>query len=163
MNKLSPLLKGIITGVVMLAFTLFSYYKLPPGSPWAYLLHVLYAAGIGWTLISFSQSPSYTGKFGQLFGQGFRCFIVVTLILVTFTGIFSATHPEFAERDSDNYREYLEEKFKKEKTPAERDEMVATYKKHYTTTQIYSAIFGYLIAGSIFTAVGAGLILTRKK
>lgn len=163
MNKPSPLIKGLITSVAILAFTLVSFYMLPAGSAWQYLPYVLYAAGIVWTLISYSRSAAYTGKFGELFGQGFRCFIVVILVMVTFTGIFSAAHPEFAEEDSKRYNDYLIENVK-DKTPAEKAEMVATYKKHYTTSRIYTAILGYLIAGSVFTAAaGTGILLIRRK
>jgi hypothetical protein len=165
MTKLTPLVKGVFTGLIMLALTLGFYYgKLPPGSGFQYLVYAVYAAGIVWTLVDFSRSPAYTGKFGELFGQGFRCFIIVILIMVTFTGIFSAVHSEFAEQDAVNYKNYLVETQSKDKTPAEINEMTATYKTHYTTSLIYTAIFGYLISGAIFTAAGSVvLLLTRRK
>ena len=170
MTKLTPLVKGIITGVTMLGLTLILHYtKQPTSSSIHYLLYVLYAGGITWTLIDHSRSANYSGKFGDLFGQGFRCFIIVTLIMIVFTGIFSASHPEFAEKDAKSYKEYLmETKDKKEapgkdKTQVEIDEMAGNYKKHYTTGLIYSAIFGYLIVGSILTAAGAGILLMRRK
>lgn len=161
MNKLTPFIKGIITAVFLLSVTLvFFYSKLPPDSGLQYLVYVVYAAGILWALISYSQSTGSV-KFGELFSQGFRCFIVTTLIMVMFTTIFSLSHPEFAEKDSSLYKDYLVEK--KEYTPSEIDEMVTRNKKQYTTKLIYSAIFGYLILGSLFTAAGAGLITVIRK
>lgn len=162
MNRISPLLKGVITGTAMLGFTLFLHYAdIPPASNLSYVLYALYGAGIIWTLLSHSRSGSYTGKFGDLFGQGFRCFIIVTLIMVVFTAVFSMTHPEFAEKDAELYRQFLIEK--KEKTPAEIDELVAASKKHYTTGLIYSSVFGYLLLGSLFTAAGAGGLLLMRR
>ncbi|MFI5129803.1 MAG: DUF4199 domain-containing protein [Chitinophagales bacterium] len=163
MNKLTPLTKGLITAAVMLALTLAIYYlKLPPSTKLNYLLYILYAAGITWTLIEYYKFVNSSPKFGELFGQGFRCFIIVTLIMVVFTGLFSATHPEFAEQDSKLYREYLDKEVK-DRTPIQKDEMAAMAKKQYTTKLIYSAIFGYLIFGSIVTVAGSAIILSRRK
>ena len=163
MNKLSPLVKGIITAAFMLGLTLYIFYsKQSPSSGLSYVIYILYAAGITWTLIGYRNAANYTGKFGSLFGQGFRCFIIVTLIMVAFTGFFSAAHPEFAVEDAKNYKEYLD-KEEKNKTPAEKDEMVKNLKNNYTTGLVWSATFGYLILGSIITAAGAGIILIRRK
>ena len=163
MNKFTPLVKGLFTATAILALTLGIYYfKLPPDSKLNYLVYALYAAGIIWTLIEYYRFVNNSAKFGELFNQGFRCFIVITLIMVVFTGIFSAAHPEFAEQDAKLYKEYLD-KETKDKTPAEKDQMVAMEKKQYTTKLIYSGIFGYLILGSIITAAGSGIILLRRK
>jgi hypothetical protein len=163
MNRLTPLAKGLITAVVMLGLSLFIFYtKQSLDSPLSYLMYALYAAGIMWTLIEYRLFINSAAKFGELFGQGFRCFIVITLVMVMFTGIFSATHPEFAEDDAKLYREYLEKEIK-DKTPVEKDELVANERKQYTTKLIYRSIFGYLIIGSIMTAAGSGVILLRRK
>src|SRR5882672_7195092 len=164
MNKLTPLIKGIITGAVMLILILILFYtKQSAGSSFQYLVYIVYAAGIMWTLFDYSRAEGYTGKFGDLFGQGFRCFIVTALIMVAFTGIFTAAHPEFAVEDAKNYREYLV-KEDKSKTPAEIDELVANVKKHYTTGVVWSAVLGYLVIGSLFTAAGSVLfIIIRRK
>ncbi|MGK2862331.1 MAG: DUF4199 family protein, partial [Chitinophagaceae bacterium] len=111
-------------------------------------------------LISYSRSPSFTGKFTDLFGQGFRCFIVVTLIMVSFTAIFSMMHPEFAE---DSARYYKEDLLKEgNKLPAEIDEIIARVKKQYTTSLVSLTIFGYLILGTAITAAGSALLMRRK-
>jgi len=83
-------------------------------------------------------------------------------MMVTFTGIFSAAHPEFAEMDGNNYRQYLKEN-EPSRNEREREEMVAKMKKNYTLRLVYSAVFGYLITGTIFTAAGAGLFLLTKR
>jgi Protein of unknown function (DUF4199) len=163
MNKLTPLAKGLIAAAVMLGLALFIFYtRQPSDSMLYYLMYVLYAAAIIWTLIEYHLFINNSAKFGELFGQGFRCFIVITLIMVLYAGIFSVTHPEFAEQDAKLYREYLDKEVK-DKTPAEKDEMAAAEKKQYSTKLIYSSIFGYLIIGSIVTAAGSGIILLRKK
>jgi len=162
MNKFTPLYKGIITGILMAAFTWLLYYtQLPPRSPLQFLAYALYAGGILWTLISYSRSPAFTAKFSELFGQGFRCFIIVTLIMVAFTTVFSLMHPEFAAEAANYYKEELIKEGNK--TPNEIEEMIAGVKKQYTTSVVSVTIFRYLIVGALFTAAGAGLIILRRK
>jgi len=160
--KITPLIKGAITGVLMIIATLLIYQqKVPSGSPLPYIIYVLYAAGIAWSLMAFAASENYTGKFGDFFAHGFRCFIIVTLVMVIFTGVFNQLHPEFAEQGAIAYKEALIKE--KNKTPAEIETMVANAKKGYLTAVISSSIFGYLITGAIFTTIGSGLLTLLKK
>jgi hypothetical protein len=162
MNRLTPLAKGLITAVAMIVLEFLIYYtKQGAGSKLNLVAYLIFASGIIWTLVDYRRFINPEAKFGELFGQGFRCFIVVAALLVTFTGIFTATHPEFAENDAKIYKEYLDKEVTN-KTPAEKAEMVTGLKKHYTTGIIWSAIFGYLILGSIITAAGSGILLIRR-
>jgi len=162
MNKITPLVKGIITGIIMVILSLAFYYsQIPVESNLHYTIYILYALGIAWALIGYSSSVSYTGKFGDIFGQGFRCFIVVTLIMVAFTAIFSMQHPEFAEKAAGFYKEDLIKE--RNKTPAEIEKLVADAKKQYTTSLVSLTIFGYLITGAIITAAGSAFLLMRRK
>ena len=161
MNNLRPLVKGIITGTLMVISSLALYYsKTPRGSAIHYIIYVLYAAGIIWTLVSYSRMLSFTGKFSDLFGQGFRCFIVAILIVVTYTAIFSMMHPEFAEDAATHYRADLVKKG--DKLPADIDKMVNDAKKQYTTGVVYFTIFGYLIIGAFINAAGAAILMRKK-
>lgn len=162
MNKFAPLYKGITTGVLMAAFTLILYYtKLPGNSPLQFLAYAIYAGGILWTIIAYSGSSAFTGKFAELFGQGFRCFIIVTLIMVAFSAAFSLVHPEFAEEAATYAKEQLAKEHNK--TPGEIEEVVANIKKQYILSVVSVTIFRYLIVGALFTAAGAGLLITRRK
>lgn len=161
MNKLTPFVKGIITGILMAVISFLVYYmNLPVGSALHYSIYIIFAAGIIWTLISYSRSDSFTGAFANLFGQGFRCFIVAILVMVAFTAIFNLMHPEFAAEAAQYYREDLVKKG--DKTPSEIDKLVAQAKKQYTTGIIYLTVFGYLITGAIITAVGSAFLMRRK-
>lgn len=163
-KKISPLIKGLITGLVMLGIGFTMYFTRQNVESTAQTVNALiYAAGIFWTLFAYSRSEAYTGKFGDIFAQGFRCFVIVTLLMVTYTGISSKMNPEWAETSAGYYKEELL-KNEKNRTPAEIEEKVALYKKQFTTGLVSTAIFGYLIMGTVFTAAGAGiLLLTRRK
>lgn len=162
MKRISPLVKGAITGAAMLAVTYVLFSSKSPVNPnLIFIVFGLYAVGIAWTLTDHSRSPAYTGKFGDLFNKGFRCFIIVTLIMVTFTGVYSYMHPEFAEEAAKYYREDLIKKG--DKTPAEIDEIVAQAKASYTTSVVSLSIFRYLVMGAVFTAAGSGILLLRRR
>ncbi len=162
MNKLTPLIKGVITGVVMvIIFLAVIYLNVPETSPVGYMIYIAYAAGIAWTLIDYKRSEAYTGKFADLFGQGFRCFIVTILLMAAFTYIFYAyLRPDFAELAGENYRADLIKD--KNTLPGTIDELVTKAKKQYATGMVYFTIFGYLIIGTITTAAGSALLMRRN-
>ena len=163
-QKISSALKGLITGALMLVIVLALYYSKQPGdSPFQYITYIIYAVGIVWALLDYRRSPAFTGKFGDLFGQGFRCFIVVTLIMVCFTGIFSKMHPEFADEASKGYKEQMMKEKIKDKTPAEIDAEAEMIKKHFTTSLLFASVFGYLIIGAVVTAGASALLIPRKQ
>ncbi len=161
LQNLNATKKGLITGLLMVALSLLVYYiKLPFDSPVQYLIYIVYAAGIVWTLIGFSRSGEGRKPFGQYFLQGFKCFVVVTLIMVVFSFIFNKLHPEFKEEMVAAYRTELAAKGNS--TPAEIEANLAKARDFYIVMLISSAIFGYLVIGSVVTA-SASLLLLRKR
>ena len=163
MNRrmLSPALIGLITAALMILVVLFIYRERERvDTDLQYLVYIIYAIGIIASLLLYRFSPAFTGRFGGLFNQGFRCFIIVTICMVLFTGVFSAMHPEFAEESSQAYKTELLKQ--KEKTPEEVDRETASYKKQYTLRLVSVSIFGYLIIGAGVTAVTSALLTRRK-
>ncbi|HNR16509.1 MAG TPA: DUF4199 domain-containing protein [Chitinophagaceae bacterium] len=159
--KLSPAIKGAVTGAVMIGIALITFYSgMKADSAFQYLVYIVYALGITWTITAYKKSDRFTGKFWDSFNQGFRCFIIVTLLMVLFTGLFSKMHPEFAEEAAEFYKEELIKS--KSKTPAEIDTIVNSYKKGYSTMLVYSSIFGYLIIGAVVTAIVSALTIRRR-
>lgn len=158
--KLKPAIKGLITAIAMIAVIL-AIYKAgdKASSKWQFLVYIIYALGIAWTLFTFRASTGYTGTFGSLFNQGFRCFIIVTLSMALFYAIFNYTHPEFREQTAVAFREKLVKD--PNVLPANIDKEVATFKKQYTLKLVSGAIFGYLIIGVGVTAV-TSVLLTRR-
>jgi uncharacterized membrane protein len=163
MKKITPLVKGIITGILMVAATLILLQlKVPQESGLQNMVYGIYAGGIIWTLLTFSKTPAFTGKFSELFGQGFRCFVIVTIIMVAFVGIYSFAHPEIAEQQAVLDRKYLVEN-EKSLTPNEIDARVTKAKDNFVISSMYSAVFGTLIIGTIFTLAGATLVLLSRR
>ena len=159
--KLRPAIKGLITAALMIA-TFLGIYNAGKNvdARLQYLVYIIYALGITWTVVAYRQSPVFTGKFGDVFSQGFKCFIVVTLAIALFYGIFNYQHPEFAEETSIAFKEKLIKE--NLKLPTEIESEVATFKKQYNLKLVSGAIFGYLIIGAGVTAVLSALLTRRK-
>jgi len=162
--KISPAIKGIITAALMTGVILLIYNMGKNADPrLQYAVYAIYAVGIVWTLVAFRQTAAYTGSFGNLFNQGFKCFIVVTLIMALFYGIFNYSHPEFAEESAKIYKEQLLSEKNSSKTPDEIEEATRSYKKGYNMAVVYGSIFGYLIIGVAVTAAISVFLIKRKE
>lgn len=160
-KNLTATKKGFITGIIMIGLSLLFFYSGQPfDSPLQYLIYVVYAGGIIWTIYEFSRSEENTNKFAGFFLQGFKCFIMITLLMVVFTFVFNKMHPEFKE---DMVRTYKEEMLKKgNSTPDEMLKNIEKAKEYYLTMLISGAIFGYLLIGAAITAAASLLFIKRK-
>jgi hypothetical protein len=162
--RIAPALKGLITTLLMIGIFLGVYYSANDPDPrLQYIVYAVYALGIAWTVVTYRQSTYFTGKFGDVFSQGFRCFVIVVLGMALFYGIFNYMHPEFAEQSSMAYREHLLEQVKNnEILPSDVEPAVSTYKKQFILKLVSGSIFGYLIIGAGVTAL-LSVLLTRRK
>ena len=162
MLNTTPLVKGLITGgLVLITTLLLGYFKIPASSGAQYLIYIFYGAGVGWTIYAYSRSDGYTGKFGALFNQGFRCFIIVTLVMVVFTLIYVMANPAFGDEMASYYREDLLKM--KDVLPTEVDARVKSYRDSFTASMVSMTIFQYLVLGTIFTLGWSVVIIIRRK
>ena len=86
LKDLTPTKKGLVTGLVMVALSLFFYYvlKMPVNQKEQYALFSVYIAGIIWSLYEFRQTAA-DKNFKSFFSTGFKTFIVATLLMVLYT------------------------------------------------------------------------------
>lgn len=161
MKNINATNKGLLTGIIMIALSLIFYYTGQPfESPLQYVIYIVYAAGIVWTIFDYSKSGNNSNKFGDFFLQAFKCFIVVALLMVVFTFVFNKLHPEFRDEMAKAYGDELIKKGNS--TPAEVQANIDKMKQYYLTMLISSAIFGYLLTGAAISAV-ASLFFIKKK
>ncbi|MFN8305429.1 MAG: DUF4199 domain-containing protein [Ferruginibacter sp.] len=161
MQKLTSTHKGLITGSLMiLASLVFFYAGLPAQSPVQLLIYIIYTGGIVWSVYTYQPAEAKDNKFGSYFLQGFKCFIVVTLLMVLFTIVFNKMHPEFSTQMAEAYKAELKQKGNK--TPAEIEKAIDDMKNYYLPMLISSAVFGYLIMGAVISLVASLLFMKRK-
>lgn len=150
----TPMAKALITAAAMMATALFIDYRMKsePGN-WQYLAYLIYAAGIGWTMIPHARANQFELRFGQLFTSGFRCFILVTLLMVAFTFAFLRFRPEIKQQAMESYRNEMTQQ--PDLTPAEAEKNLNGAIKYFDIMMLSMAIFGYLSTGALFTLLVA--------
>lgn len=164
MPQLTSTIKGVITGIVLVLFLIFYYYKFSSGtsSPIMYIEPLLFGLGIVWAIFGYNQSAGETQKFNKLFQQGFKCFVVATLMVTLYYIVFYKMHPELIEQNAVATKEYML-KNDKSKTPQEIDQLIASGKKNFITVIASMTMFQHLIIGAIVSAATAGILSLQKK
>jgi len=161
MNKLGATYKGLITGIVMVLISVGIYfYKGNFENKLQYITYFVYIGGIVWTLIAFKQSDAENKKFKHYFSEGFKCFVVITFLMVAFTWIFLKMTPGLEEEMAKNYRADLAKSGNK--TPVEIEGLVTQARKYFITVLTSMAIFGYLVIGALVTAVASAFLSQQK-
>lgn len=161
MKQLSPAQKGLVTGALMVLANVFSLYvlKIPVESNFQLVIYALFTGGIVWSLLSYSKMADGQKTFKNYFNIGFKTFIVVTLVMVTFTYIYLSYNTGFRdEKIVENNRLLIEQG---NHLPNEIEDNSRKLKKMFMPLMISSAVFRYLILGALVTAITAGF-LNRK-
>ncbi len=161
MINLSPTLKGLITGILMIAVSIGIYARLGNfEGQLKFITYAIYIAGIAWTLIAYSRMEVLK-TFKTYFSQGFKCFIMVTFLMVAFTFGFLKMTPAMKEEMAQNYRAELVKAG--DKTPAEIETMVLQAKEYYVTLQTSMTIFFYLFVGAVVTILISMILMAIHK
>lgn len=166
MIKLTPAVKGLITGILMVALLLIFYFAgVNDASPLRLLVYFIYGLGIVWTLVVYSQREQNL-SFSNLFNIGFKCFIIVVIVMVVYTMLFYKIyyhkHPEIVENSLNAYRQHLIST-EKNLTPNEIEERVKGVRENPIIGHIYKEILVDFFIGAIVTAATAGSLSLRKK
>lgn len=136
----------------------FAYQSKVESNNFIFLVYLIYAIGIIWTLYDFKRTGEHTGKFKEFFNQGFRCFIVVTLFMVVYIFVFYKLN---IEESVGPLRQSLEAE--KNKTPAEIEDAVKSFRKNYPTFRAGFSLFQYLVIGALVTGIGAGFFTQKSR
>ena len=162
MKNLSATIKGLITGLLMVAVSIGIYFaKGDFENSFQYITYALYVAGIIWALWDFKKRAPANASFKNYFTEGFKCFIVVTFLMVLFTFTFSKLDPSMKEQMGVNYRSDLQSKGNY--TPAEIDNMVQKAKDYFNIMLTSMAIFGYLVIGAMVTVMVSLFLIRQSK
>jgi Protein of unknown function (DUF4199) len=161
LHKLSATKKGLLTGLAMIALSLvFVLFKRQPTGLPQYLIYIIYTAGIVWTLWTFQKNSEGPQPFKAYFSEGFKCFIVVTLLMVLYTFVFFKIDHTYQDAMAAQLRQDLVKGGNA--TPVEIDKQVSTMKANFALLYTGGAVFFYLFIGALVTAV-TGAFITSKK
>ncbi|MFN8252708.1 MAG: DUF4199 domain-containing protein [Ferruginibacter sp.] len=148
---------GIITGAAMIAFSML-IYKLKGSfdNNLPYITYAMYVGGILWALLNLKRLNDGAAGFKQLFAEGFKCFVLVTFLMVVFTLVFILMHPELKEQMAAGMRVELAKN--KDFTPVDVEKSIATAKKLFLPGYIMAVVFSYLAIGAVVSAIGAAFL-----
>ena len=159
MKKINPTIKGVITAATMIVLSLI-VIKITKSinGPYQYAVYSIYLAGILWTLFAFKKTGSHSFK--EFFSEGFKCFIVVTLLMVAYTFMLHHFNTQFR----DEYIAIMKDDMEKahDKTPLEIENMVTDTKSKFTTVITSGSVFIYLVLGALITAIGSGFLSEKR-
>ena len=90
MKNISAKYIGLITAAAMVAASLVLFYvfHFPENGKNQYLIYGLYTVGIIAALLLYNKNRTQENSFKNYFSEGFKVFVVVTLIMAVFTFIF---------------------------------------------------------------------------
>ncbi|HMT97214.1 MAG TPA: DUF4199 domain-containing protein [Ferruginibacter sp.] len=161
LKNISATQKGLITAAVMIVISLLIYYfKGNFENGLQYITYFVYIAGIVWALLAFRYSDKENKSFKNYFSEGFKCFIVVTLLMVLFTFIFLKLNPSLKDEMAVHYKADLVKT--NNYTPAEIETMVVKAKDYFVTMLVSMAIFGYLIIGALVTVIASAFFSQKR-
>jgi hypothetical protein len=162
MNNISARTQGLITGALMIIISVCIYLTQKSfENGLQYIVYCTYVAGILWTLFTFKKRSEAAQGFKAYFAEGFKCFIVVTLLMVLFTLVFILMHPELKEEMAAMIR--TEMAGKKDITPTDIENSVASAKKFFLPGYLMGAVLSYLAIGALVTAAASGFLSMKRQ
>lgn len=130
----------------------------PDNSPLHFIGYLLYGAGIVWAMYRTKGNKT----FGALFNEGFRCFIVATLLMVVYTWIFWVANPKKMDEAVAMQKE-VQLKTPGDRTPLEIDQQAKDTRKYFIPMVIAGTVFDFLLIGVVVTTAIAGTLSLSKK
>ena len=165
MKDISATKKGLIIGGLLIALSacLFYVFKLPENGSNQYAVLLLFIAGVIWALLDYKRKATATAGFKDYFNEGFRTFIVVTLLMVLYTFVFYKLNPQILENAiKENNTLVMKEG---NRTAAEIDANSAKLRSIFMPMMLIITTIKFLILGALVAVIGAGFLSqnqTRK-
>lgn len=145
--------------MILAAVVLFYGFKFPANGYSQLVVMAIFVAGIFWSLLSLKKKATAGLKFKDYFSQGFRTFIVITLLMVIYTAVFYKLNPQILEGViKENEALVLKGG---NKTAAEIKANSDSLRSIFMPMTISVTTIIYLALGSFVSLVG-GLILSKK-
>jgi len=161
MKSTSSTKKGIILSTILIIVSIICYYgfNLPENGKSQYLILSIYLLGIIWVLLTVDHSLK-PYRLRDYFSEGFKAFIVVTLLMTVYTFIFHKINPQIMEKGiSDNNALLYEEG---NKTTHEIEENAEKLRSIFIPMMLMISTISYLILGALITLVTAGFLSQKN-
>lgn len=161
MKPLNSTKKGVIISMLLIVIQLISFYILgnPVKSKWQILIYITYAIGLIW-VVAAARFQMQHSHIKSLFSEGFKAFIIVTLVTTFFTFIFYKLNPQICEMGiAENNLLIMKQG---NKTPAEIAENSEQFRSIFIPMMLATNIFIHLVIGAITSMICAGIFSKRQ-
>ncbi len=160
--RLTSTYRGVITGLLMIGISVLFFYGLhwPVKGYNHFAAQAIYVVGILWSLIAFKINAGAERTTKEYFSEGFKTFIVATLLMVLYTVIFYKLNPQILEKmltenavlaaKEGNY------------TPADIEANSNKLRSIFMPMTIAITTLIHLVLGAIVSVIG-GVILRQQK
>ena len=163
MSKLSATVIGFIAGILMVIAGILLYKaNVPEKSALNFIGYAIFGLAIVITIHNYTKNKANKISFGALFNQGFKCFILITLIMTIYSFLFYKVQPKLVDEIAERTKNEMMAT-SKDRTPAEIEKNAIDYKKQLPLLTAYSTVFQYLLVGSIVTLVISGTQILKNK
>lgn len=155
MKKNTHMMYGFITAIVMVILGVILYItnlSFKPGMQ--YIVYIPFLIGIIMNASAYSKANNADVTFGNVFSSGFKASAIITIVSIVWSIIFIMIFPEMKEKAFEMARQQMEAKNMSEE---QMDQAVEMTKKFFTPFMIAGVLFMYMLAGAIFSLIGAAI------
>jgi Protein of unknown function (DUF4199) len=162
MQTLSSKSIGLITATLMVASSLIMYYvlKLPETGATKYTAYSIYVLGIVASLYLYQTSKPSNNSFKDYFSEGFKTFVIVTLIMAVFTFVFYKLNPQILDNTLDQINKA--NSLDPNKTTAEVLENSNKIKGIFMPMTIAINTIIYMVLGALISVIGAAFFSQQQ-
>jgi Protein of unknown function (DUF4199) len=162
MKNISAKYIGLITGGLMVLVSLLMFYQfhLPDTGTVKYVCFSIYTVGIIISLFFFKNNNIEGKEFKDYFSEGFKTFVVVSLMMAIFTFVFYKMNPQIFEKTIEEINKI--NALDTNKTPAEVIENGNKIKNIQLPMTVTINTLMYMIIGALVSLIGAGFLSQKK-
>lgn len=152
---------GVITGLALLVLGTIIYLMNWQMATWTqYVTYAIFLGGIVINAINYSKANHAEVTFGQVFSSGFKTTAIITLISIAWSVISIMIFPEMKEVSMEMARESM---IKQGMDDSQMDEALEATSKYFTLFAVMGVLFGYMLLGLLFSAIGAAVAKKKGK
>ncbi len=157
MKNISAKYIGLITGGLMVLISLIMFYQFhfPDTGTVKYVCYTIYTISIIISLINFKRANT-DKEFKDYFSEGFKTFVVVSLIMALFTWIFYKMNPQIFDNIINDINKI--NALDPNKTPQEVIENGEKIRNIRIPMTVAINTIIYMVLGALVTAISAGFL-----
>ncbi len=152
--------KGLISGLLLIALSalLFYGFHLSEKGDNQYGVLFVFVLSVCWPLVSYRMNPAAVHTFNNYFSEGFKSFVVITLLMVIYTFVFYRLNPQILEKAIlENNQLILKQG---NRTPDEIAENAQKLRSIFMPMMLSITTIKFLALGAVVSALG-GFVFTK--